>query len=331
MSNCKKFKKQIVLLYYNELDRHGKEELLAHIEMCHECKQELASLKQFGKLLQEQDLFDVDENSLKMARNLTRLRLKQQGQKGFVPFSFLQPKPAFQFGFVVMLVMFGFLLGRQNFTPGSTRQTQNQLQQLLTASGSVAAANSNINPYLIGVERLKFNQKDGTVEIQYNTVNDIKLVGNPETPAIKQLLLYAMQNEQNANIRLHAVKAVNAAAQTNRNLDIDYIHSLEQVLQREENAGIKLMALDVLKALPLRENIKNILVRVLLYDPDTPARIQAFKTLTEARVTEQDIDTYLHPAVKDSNTYISYRSAKLLEQLNKQKKGPFELSRKGKQ
>ncbi len=317
-------------MYYDELEKLEKTECLAHLQVCPDCKRELESLKQFGKLLQEQSLFDIDENSLKMMSNLTRLKIEQQRNKRFVPLSFIQPKPVFQYGFIVLLIMFGFLLGRQNFTSRNQIQTQNQLQQLLTASGSVVAANGNINPYLIGIERLKFNPDDGTVEIEYNTINDIRLKGNPETPAIKELLLYAMENEQNANVRLHAVKAVNAAAHNNRSLDIDYIQSLEQILQKDENSAIKLMALDVLKTLPLRENIKNILVRVLLYDPDTPARIQAFKTLTDVQITTKDIETYLQPAIRDTNRYISYKSEKLIEQLNKQKTGPFELSRKGK-
>ncbi|MBN2413564.1 hypothetical protein JXQ31_17940 [candidate division KSB1 bacterium] len=331
MSNCKNFKKQIILLHYNELDRSEKTELLKHLQICPDCKRELEEMKQFGRLLQEQPLFEVDENNIKKINNLIRLKIKKQRNKKFVPFTFIHPKPAFQYGFVVLLIMFGFLLGRQNFINRNPIQTQNPLQQLLTAGGPVSAANSNINPYLIGVERLKFNPREGTIEIQYNTMNDILLKGTPETPAIKDLLLHAMANEQNPNVRLHAVKVVNAAAQSNRNLDVDYVNSLEQILLKEENPGIKLLALDVLKTLPMRENIKNILVRVLLYDPDTPVRIQAFKTLTEAQITKTDIEKYLQPSLNDTNRYISYKSEKLIEQLKEQKTGPFELSRKGKQ
>ena len=83
----------------------------------------------------------------------------------------------------------------------------------------------------------------------------------------------------------------------------------------------------------LQENIKNILVRVLLYDHNTAVRIQAFKTLTEAQITDRDIESYLLLAKNDTNKYISYKSEKLIEKLNEQniqKTGPFELSRKGK-
>jgi len=333
MNKCKKFKKQIVFFHYNELDELEKTELLAHLEICPDCKQELESLKQFGQLLQDQSLYDIDENTLKIMRNLIRLQIKHKRKKEFVPFSFILPKPAFQYGFVVLLIVFGFLLGRQSYTAKSSLQFNDRLQQLLTASSGIKVANSDIDPYLMEVERLKFNPEDGTVEINYNTLNDIHLKGKPDHPVIKELLLYAMENVQNPNIRMHAIKAVNAAAQSTRKLDFDFIQTLEQILQKEENPGIKLIALKVLKTLPLRENIKNILVRVLLYDPNTAVRIQAFKTLTKAQITNRDIESYLLPAKNDTNKYISYKSEKLIEKLNEQnlqKKGPFELSRKGK-
>ncbi len=330
MNKCKNYKKQIILMFYNELDRSERTELLAHLQVCPDCKQAFEQLEQLGEFLQEHSLFKVDENGIKRMNNLIRLKIEKQSNKKFVPFTFIHPKPAFQYGFVVLLIMFGFLLGRQNYINRNPIQTQNQLQQLLTAGGSVKAPNGNINPYLIGVERLKFNPQDGTIDIQYNTVNDILLKGTPETPVIKDLLLYAMAGEKNPNVRLHAVRAVNDAAQSNLPLDVDYIQSLEQILLEEENPGIKLLALNVLKTLPLRENIKNILVRVLLYDPDAPVRIQAFKTLTEAQITKTDIEEYLQPSVNDSNRYISYKSEKLIEQFKDQKTGPFELSRKEK-
>jgi len=90
------------------------------------------------------------------------------------------------------------------------------------------------------------------------------------------------------------------------------------------------MPLDALKVMPLNDQGKSLLVRVLLYDSNTSVRIDAFKTLTSKQMDEEDLKSFLHEAVNDTSKYISFKSGQLLEMLQEQKsnKGPYELSRK---
>lgn len=331
MNTCKKYRKDIILSHYNELDEIGQAQLQAHLEICSACRQEAAAMQQFGQLLQQSHIEEVEENSLKALRNAVRLKLERGRSIKPSSFSLLTFKPALQFGFVIMLFVFGFLAGRQNQAASKIQSVNDSWQQLLTASSSVRIENGALHPYLLGVDRLKFNPDNGTVEIQYNMMNEVQLSGNLDNPAIKELLLYAMMNEENPNIRRHAVKAMQAAAQSRPALNPDYLHPLEVILQGDENPGIKLLALDVLKTMPLNDQIRNLLVRVLLYDSNTPVRIDAFKTLTSKQVTEDDIQSFLQKAINDSSKYISYKSEQLIEMLKSQQsnnKGPYELSRK---
>lgn len=334
MNPCKKHKKNIILAHYNELEEIELARLQAHLEICPACRQELASMQQFGKLLQESQLTAIQESALKALRNVTRLKLESGRIARPASFSLLTFKPALQFGFVILLFAFGFLIGRQNLAVNKPGTGIDPWQQLLTASNSIKVENGAVHPYLMGVERLKFNPDNGSIEIQYSMMNEIQLSGNLDNPAIKELLVYTMQNEKDPNIRRHAVKAMQAAAQGRPAMNMDYLQPLEEILQSEENPAIKLMALDVLKTMPLNDQIKNLLVKVLLYDSSTPVRIDAFKTLTSKQVNENDIQSFLQTAINDTSKYISYKSEQLIELLKEQetsKKGPYELSRKERQ
>jgi len=330
MNRCKKYKKNIILAHYKELDEIGLAQLQAHLEICPACRQEAAAMQQFGKLLYENRPEEVTENTLTALRNVMRLRLEKARVARPTSFSLLTLKPALQFAMVLLLFAFGFLVGRQGQVIKPSAPGNDPLQQLLTASGSVRIENGAMNPYLMGVDRLKYNPDNGTIEIQYNLINEVQLAGNLDNPAIKELLVYAMLSEENTNIRRHAVKAMQAAAQGRPALDVDYLQPLEKILQSDENPGLKLMALDALKVMPLNDQVKSLLVRVLLYDSNTSVRIDAFKTLTSKQMDEEDLKSFLHEAVNDTSKYISFKSGQLLEMLQEQKsnKGPYELSRK---
>ncbi|HPG38843.1 MAG TPA: hypothetical protein PLP19_13795 [bacterium] len=330
MNRCKTYKKNIILAHYKELDEIELAQLQAHLEICQACRQEAAAMQQFGALLQENQPEQVTETALEAMRHVMQLKLGRRKKVRTSSFTVLSFKPAMQFALVLLLFAFGFLVGRQGQVIKPSAPGIDPLQQLLTASGSVRIENGAMNPYLMGVDRLKYNPDNGTIEIQYNMINEVQLAGNLDNPAIKELLVYAMLSEENTNIRRHAVKAMQAAAQGRPALDMDYLQPLEKILQSDENPGLKLMALDALKAMPLNDQVKSLLVRVLLYDSNTSVRIDAFKTLTSKQMDEKDLQSFLHEAVNDSSKYISFKSEQLLEMLQEQKsnKGPYELSRK---
>lgn len=331
MNPCKKHKKNIILAHYNELDEIELARLQAHLEICPACRQEAAAMQLFGKLMHENRLAEVNVPDLKALRNVMRLKLAQKKSALSSSFTVLSFKPAIQFALVLLLFSCGFLVGRQGQKVNPGTPGDDLWQQLLTASGSIQVDNGAVHPYLMGVNRLKYNQDKGAIEIHYNLVNEIQLAGKLDSPAIRELLVYAMVNEENPNIRRSAVKAMQAATQGRQELNADYLQSLETILQSDQNPGIKLLALDVLKTMPLNEQIKNLLIRVLLYDPNTPVRIDAFKTLTSKHMTEKDIDHFLQAAINDTSKYISYKSEQLIELLQtKENKGPYELSRKEK-
>ena len=105
----------------------------------------------------------------------------------------------------------GFFIGRQ--TTGSVDKNQVAFQNLIAANQQVQAANSEINPLLAGVEKVKYNSQTGEVELFYTTVNDIQLNGDLNSPTVRQMLSHAMLEEENPSVRLHAVKALKVFAE----------------------------------------------------------------------------------------------------------------------
>ena len=328
MSHCKKYRKFLVLDFYGELEGYEKAALEAHLHICASCRQEQEKLEKLAEIIRPVPGMP-DENSLKVLRNMTRIRLKQQRPK---PFTRVLPRPIVQFALIILFIGIGYIAGsRSHMDRSSAISTQDLMRDLLAAEQNVKFEKSEISPYLMDIDRLKFDPENGKVTISYNTVNDIQLSSDTHDPVVRDLLIYAMEKGDNPNVRLQAVKAVSAIAETQKQLDEPYLTTLKKVLEQDDNPGIRLFALRVLDTMPLTDMVKSMLVHVLLYDPNTAMRIEALQQLTRDKSVDTEISSYLETAKEDSNDYIRTRSETIIEQLKKQNtenSGPYELSRR---
>ncbi len=332
MNNCKKYQKYIVLDYYNELEGYEKADLDAHLLHCESCKKEKLELSSMGVVIQENYTTEPKEHILKALRHLVEIRLQQYHKPNFEKRGVFLPRFVLQFAMVVLLIGVGYFTGRM--IPTQEKQQVSSidlLNDLVKADQNVEFLNHTIDPYLIGINRLKFDQETGKVNVSYNTVNDIDVSASLDDPLVKELLLYALNHGENPNVRMHAVKAVNAIAANKNTLDVQFIKSIGKTLTDEENPGIRLFALRVLSSMSMDENIKMMLIHVLLYDANPALRIEAFKTLTRENITIPDIGMYLEPAQEDSNSFISNQSKIIIKEIlekQTQNNGPYELARR---
>jgi len=331
MSACDKYKEKIVLYFYEELEKDDQSALESHFQICPECYKELQQLRLLDQKIPQKPIVDLEDSHLQVLRNELSQKIRQreativEDKPGFFLFSFITPKPVFQFGFAALLLVLGFLLGNRS---SSTELDQNQiaLQNLISTNQQIQAANGEINPFLAGVEKVKYNPESGSVEIFYTTVNDIQLNGNLNNPTVRQMLTHAMLEEENPTVRLHAVKALQVFADEGKSLKPELVSSIESLLKKENNLGVRLQALQILNLIPLNSSVKNILTNVLLQDPEPAMRIQAFETLTKEN---QELDNLLEITKKDTNEYLKFHSEKLLEKnKNRIKNGPEKLMRK---
>jgi len=230
--------------------------------------------------------------------------------------SFLQPAPALRVGFAVVLFVLGFVLGRQGLAP-RTGTADADLQDLLTANRQIQSGNSAVDPLLASVERVQYDPQTGKIEIYYTTVNDIRLQGNMQNAAIKQLLREAILEEQNPTVRLHAVKAVTSIAETQTPLDKDILEALTFLLEKERNPGVRLKALGALATQLPNPYVKSTLIKILLDDPNPALRIEALEGLLAHQLSEEDINIFRSVSRQDPNSFIRARTEKAIAQYDK--------------
>ena len=329
MKSCKKFRQNLMLYYADELTPLERAEVEVHLQACPACQAELAELKQLYAQVPQKPLIEPEESTLQVLRNVVSRRIQLQAQsaagKDSKGFHWFHLRPVFQLGLATLLILLGFLLGQSidfSATPTTSEMT---LQKLLTLNQPVQFNQGAFDPYLGNIEKVKYDPASGTIEIFYQTINDIQLKGTLENPAVREILQQALVEETSPAVRLHAVKAIHAFTSTQQDLDPAIMKTLAALLKNEQNQGVRLQILKVLGKLPFTSEIKNILVRLLMYDENSAVRIEAFQILAAAKHEDQDLSNVLKSAQSDSNSYIRYSASKLLEQL--QDNEPIHLGR----
>jgi len=293
MSRCPK---NLSLYLQNELDDEERARIEFHLRSCSRCAEELRQLRLLSAKLRPPE---VDEKALAAARRLTLMHLRRSTRPRF----YAAEGPLYRAALAAVLIVMGFFLGRWSHG------------YLSPAGQESAASHREVRPYVVGVQDLDFDVASGTFVIEYNTINEIRLKGALEEAELEQLLHYAMLEDPSPRIRLHAVKALAAAARQHKKLSDDLIQSLHSVIRREQNTGVKLMAIRVLETLPMDRTIRAILTGILFRETNTAIRIEAFKALTRDALADAEAETYLHPAKQDSNSYIRYKAHELLQQI----------------
>jgi hypothetical protein len=315
MQGCHRYRPLLVHYHYDELDPVMQAEIETHLKLCPACQKALEQLVRLEHDIPRKPLIEPDEEVLKGLRNVVSLKLARQNRQKsqfWPPFTFIKPMPAFQVGFSFLLLAFGFLLGLQ--WPDQPQTQSLSLQDLLLTGQTIRSEAKIIAPYMANVEKLAINPQDGTIEITYNTVNDIQVKGTPQDPTVQQVLQYAMLDDSSPSNRLNAIKAVNYIAEQDQNITPELASGLERLLQTEKNPGIRLMAVKALKQLPLTDSLKELFVRILLHDDYAPMRMEAIDALSQVPL-DKSSEAVLQAAKQDTSAYISNRAEKLLKTL----------------
>ncbi len=299
-------KKRLILYFYDDLETDEKKTIELHLEKCTQCQNHLDELGQLRMIIPPR-ANDI-EAELTANRNVLSGKLLKTSKH--VPFSSIHPRPVFQACFAVIILLLGFFIGRQMPVSDTNRTT---LEHLLTANKSIKTENAAIQPLLLRVEKVKFDSKSGLVEIFYNTASDIRLKGHVTEPEIKEILHHAIQEKDNPAVRLHALKAMRETTSRGAAIDKETLDILQNLFISEQNQGVKLTGLKVLRSVVQDHHVKEILIQILLFDDDPAVRIEAFKALT--LVNPQEMQGILEIAQKDDNQYIRHKAEKMLESL----------------
>ncbi len=316
MKPCEHMKDYLMWHACDELDAKRQQEVTDHLETCPGCREEVARLRILTQMLRSGAAPEIDGVTQAQLRQslLQKLAARPQRPGAVRPFGggLFQPAPLIQAAVAMLLVAFGFWLGQMRIR---STETNTPLQTLLTGIQPIQYQQQAIHPTLAGIDKLRYNPKTGEIEIQYNTINDITYQGSVYQPQAQQLLAQAMIREESPAVRLHAVKAVSGIVNQEGELTDELMQSMADLLQKEQNQGVRLAALRVLKSVPLTETSQKILVQILLYDENMALRIEAFESLYQNHLQESSLTPFLRSMEQDTSSYLRYRATQLLKQM----------------
>ncbi len=320
MKTCKNYQEKLVLYLYNELTEPERKDLAKHLQSCADCQEELSQLQLVHETIPQHPPELPEEATLQLLRNSISGRIRGQRQKRIgAPrsmASIFQPAPLLKFGLALFIFTAGFFTGTR-FGIRESNQDFSALEPLLTANQQIQSGSSEINPLLAGIKKLQYDPKTGSIEVYYTTVNEVYLEGKMENPTVRNMLRKAILEEGNPAVRLHAVKVVKSIAEKEVSIESEIIEALTLLIGKEQNVGVRLKVLKVLKALLPNPFVKIIIFRVLLHDPNPALRIEAMDAILKTKLSKEDVNIFRKVAKQDSNTYIISQAKRVIENFEK--------------
>lgn len=316
MKTCQQFRQWIWLDLYNELLPDQKENLADHLKRCLDCQLDYQAAKKTVELLDQKIQLEPTENELAANRADLHQRLlfikhsqseKRWWEKLWQIMS-LDFAPQYRLATALAMLIVGIFFGRYLLLPSQTLQSH----ELDFADANIA-----------GVDYVQYNPNTKQVSIKLNTMNDIVVEGGLERPEIQTLLAQALEVSDRPNVRLKTVGVLSFVKTLNKPL----LDALIDLIEHDNNPGIRLKAIKLLNTLPLDAEVKELIIdtlaKVLLKEKNSAIRNEAINGLTKMN----DLDVapmVLNTARSDTSEYIQYKASQVLartklERLNNNK------------
>lgn len=303
---CSHDRKEIVLLFYDELPDDRVADVRARLSVCASCRDVLTGLEAVAETVPREPTVKIDDTALEAIRRSTSSRLRQHDRSGGPEvrgsWSGLFLRPAFAGPAIALLAVVAFLVGlfmRPTFTEWP--QTTAADQEVIHVSG------------------ISVND-DGTLAVSYSAATEQTVHGSMDDPFIQSLLGRALLDRRNPVARLRAAHAI-ADIETGGGFrtDPDLTLALAKVLAEDDNVGIKLQAMQAVSnlhpALPLPETMIDVLTQILQTEENSALRIQALRLLTESEIASMKLASILESAQDDSNSFVRRQVRDRLRQL----------------
>jgi len=189
---CKKYKEKIVLHLYGELGEKETKDLLAHIEECAECAEELAYTKKVFQVLDETKTDDIPEANWEKCWNTIDVGIqgKEHKKKSFL----LYPRWAYVSAALLIVFTVGFFLGRIAFLqPGKSSPLRLEGSQS-AMDPSIQEHFESLKPVLVEYANYTVSLENGTIKIDKNIVRNLiiqnillKRMIADEDPSLKEI------------------------------------------------------------------------------------------------------------------------------------------------
>ena len=317
----KKYKNLIDEYYFGEISSREKIELEEHLKNCDLCRSEFYSAKLLKDSLQHNELPEPETKLLSEARSELRSRIRIERQKtGFWQFLtgkfsssfFLTPQlVTAAFSFLVIGVIAGYFIFN---TAGTIHYSME----------NPVPANQNNQVMLSGDTRItdvKFiskNTEDGTVEFTFDALKPMHIKGKMSDPRVQNILTYSMLNVDNPGTRLNTINLINSSGQPQQP-DPEIKNALLSVVKYDNNQGVRLEAMKLLKKFSFDDDVKGAMLYILQNDSSSGMRIDAMNMLVQANkkgstFNNKDLSVFRQKMQQDDNNYIRYQAKTVLKE-----------------
>ncbi len=320
--NHKKYITLIDEYFFGEINSREKIELEEHLKNCDLCRSEFNSAKVLKDSLMQDKLPEPDENLLKQARNQLQSNLRKEiTHPGFFQklngmFSssfFFTPQLA---ATVLSVLIIGVFIGYFLFnSTGTMHYSLENPQPQKTNQQAVLSGETKIS----NIRFIDKNAADGTVDFTFDAVKPMHIKGKINDPQVQNVLLYSMLNEDNPGTRLNTINLINSSKQEQPDSEIK--NALLSVVKFDNNQGVRLEAMKLLKKFNYDDQIKKTMIYVLQNDSSSGMRIEAMNRLVDANKTGSefspaDLSVFREKMKQDNNNYIRYQAKTVLKENN---------------
>ena len=308
---CSEAQTSLSLYLYGELDFAREEELELHLDGCAYCQRALEREKAWHTSLNASrpdvplDLLSQCRRQLRSAISETKGSAKSN-RSWWTTFHFSGTRWSGQIALASFLVMVGFSAGRL-IKPG-----------VLGTNGSIRAAGV-IDPNTAHVRDIQVGEND-RLRIVVDQVNEREITGRPEDDYVRRWLLAAMKDPSDPGIRVDSVEILKGQD------GADVRDALINGVRNDNNAAVRLRALEGLRRFANDPPARDALKYVLQHDQDATVRSEAIDILAPANGRVQlspDLAVTLEQILRSEreDDYLRMRSIQILRSMN----GPVDI------
>ena len=307
-------KEWIPLLVYDELDKDQAYILEQHLEICGECRDKLAELKQALSMAGQRP--EINERTLAEARRELRIRLaiarENSRRSWFSGWQWGRLVPSLQTAVAgAVCLVLGLAVSHFYY-----RDDQQQGSEITTVSQGTGGG---VRGGRISIGNLRFidgDASDGRVAFTYEAIEPMQYEGSVNDPRVQEVLSAALVEEQNPGVRLRAADVL--TTDHLKRPDSAVKQALVTALKMDENNGVRKQAMTALLNFPFDDDIRDALLFVLNNDPNPAMRIAAIDGIKTERYRDPEVLRVLEDKRRtDGNEYIRLRSNAIYEEVTK--------------
>jgi HEAT repeat protein len=325
--DCEAARRTILLHLYGEAPEAERLAAELHAAACASCRTAAAEERRLHALFAERAPFEPSEALLDRCRADLMRALDAEagagataavarGAAGTSPwivrlaYFWRQVRLSPAYGFAMLAV--GFLAGAVTLRAAPVEALRGRASEDARPAGAAAPAGAvdTGGAALANVQTLESagGPTDGQVRLGVDTLQRASFEGTAADPRIRDLLVRTVRDNVNSGLRLEAIDALKAHADRD-----DVRQALLDAMRRDENPGARLKALDALASLaPANPQVSGAIVDLLQKDANPGVRVRAMDTLARGR------DPRLLPVMErlsreDPDAYVRMRSGDFVD------------------